>query len=271
MAFGLGLVFADFCNIKHKIAVQHHYFKDDIEYEVFRYIWIAVSFFHDYGYLVSRKKYGDIDDINKIKVDYNIFKSSAKSRYDKSLYIQYYKEMYKKNKGSIEIGDHGVLGGYLLYDIINRYENTPYSADDICYRIMEHNIWKKDKDYSHDNPYFQIGKTSFEKIGIDESLLFLLSIVDTVEPTKKYSKYKDVEANNYKYIYPKTIADKILCNVDENKIEIDVSQVANEIKNRNKDLKINDWIESVYKMQEWIKVEIEYNKKVAPYKIIIKK
>ena len=83
-----------------------------------------------------------------------------------------------------EVGDHGILGGYVLFDRLYSSEVKPISLkknlmrniydlesphdgleyhleriplyQDICYRIMEHNIWKNKDNFAEDHPFYEI-------------------------------------------------------------------------------------------------------------------
>ena len=61
--------------------------------------------------------------------------------------------------------------------------------------------------YPLKHPYYRIGLDGYKRIDLQESLLFLLSLVDTIELTKKYSKFhgrseeKHTEALYYFLLY----------------------------------------------------------------------
>ena len=268
-SFGLGLVFADFADLTTKIGEKYKYCQYEIENnnnDNFLYAWLTVCLYHDFGYYVNREKYSEISEISEIikNLRRNIFKSTSVSRYNFELYQEYYKGRFEvnKNDGSFEIGDHGILGGVFLYDLMNRKkfaEYCPFCAD-ICFCIMEHNIWKQKKDYPLSSPYHWIDKSNFVKIDSQkEPLLFLLSLVDTIEPTKKFSKYKDSESSSNKSIFPKTIAKNIKIDVTNKSIIINGNELVNVLKKRDKSLKINDWIEPVKNLSDWVDVKSEVN------------
>ena len=250
-SFGLGLVFADFANLTTKISEKYKYCQYEIENnnnDNFLYAWLTVCLYHDFGYYVDHKKYSNISNLSNIinSLECNIFMSGALSRYSPELYHKYYADRYKTNKknGDFEIGDHGILGGIVLYDLINRESSCEYCYFDenLCFCIMEHNIWKQKKDYPLSSPYHWIDKSNFVKIDSQkEPLLFLLSLVDTIEPTKKFSKYKDSDSSSDKSIFPKTIAKSIKINVTNKSIIIDGNDLEKVLKKRDKTLKISDW------------------------------
>lgn len=263
-SFGLGLVFADFADLTTKIGEKYKYCQYEIENnndDNFLYAWLTVCLYHDFGYYVNREKYSEISDISEIikKLRRNIFKSTSVSRYNFELYQEYYKERFEINKsdGSFEIGDHGILGGIFLYDLMNRkkfVEYCPFCAD-ICFCIMEHNIWKQNEDYPLSSPYHWIDKSNFVKINAQkEPLLYLLSLVDTIEPTKKFSKYKDSDRLSGKSIFPKTIAKSIKVNVTNKSVTIDGNELINVLKKRDKTLKISDWTTPIKDLSNWVEI-----------------
>ena len=263
-SFGLGLVFADFADLTKKIGER--YWIDNKIKDNFLYVWLTVCLYHDFGYYVDHKKYSNISNLSNIinSLECNIFMSGAISRYSPELYHKYYADRYKANKanGDFEIGDHGILGGIVLYDLINRESSCEYCYFDenLCFCIMEHNIWKQKKDYPLFSPYHWIDKSNFVKIDSQkEPLLFLLSLVDTIEPTKKFSKYKDTESSSYKSIFPKTIAKNIKIDVTNKSITINGNELVNVLKKRDKSLKINDWIEPIKNLSDWVDVKSEVN------------
>lgn len=242
---------------------------DDNNEEAFLYAWLTVCLYHDFGYYVDRQKYGEISDISEIvkSLRKDIFKSTSISRYNFELYQEYYGKMYKKNKkeNKFEIGDHGILGGVILYDLMKKektYDHCPFCAD-ICFCIMEHNIWKQNEDYPLSSSYHLIDKSNFVKINSQkEPLLFLLSLVDTIEPTKKFSKYKDAESLNAKSIFPKTIANNIKINVTTEAIVIDGSGLKNVLDKRDKSIEMSDWTNPIKFLSNWVKVNSEVSNNI---------
>ena len=138
-------------------------------------------------------------------------------------------------------------------------ECCPFYAD-ICFCIMEHNIWKKNEDYPLSSLYHLIDKSNFVKINLQkEPLLFLLSLVDTIEPIKKFSKCKDSNSSSDKSIFPKTIAKSIKINITNKSIIIDGNELEKVLKKRDKSLKINDWTTPIKGLSNWVEVNSSVN------------
>lgn len=219
-SFGLGIVLSSFSNLRDRIKKE--YTKFGIQ-QPFVYTWMSVCLYHDFGYFIS-ESHLKTDDIEKIELKYKIFNYNyCNSRYSKELFFHYYKNRYnnqnweKRNyilSDSEEVGDHGILGGYVLFERLccsepdNIFERIPLYQD-ICFRIMEHNIWRNKNTYEESNPLHEIDAIHFLKIDTVEPLLFLLSLVDTIKMTKKFCKYSDEDKDKVRFIFPKTLGRKI--------------------------------------------------------------
>ncbi|MBR5496664.1 MAG: hypothetical protein IKV76_01630 [Clostridia bacterium] len=281
-SFGLGIVLSSFHNLKNKI--EEEYKKYEIQ-QSFIYTWITLCLYHDFDYFIAASHF-NIDDIEKIKLNYNIFNYTyCDSRYSKELYCHYYKNKYKQqnwNQNNYnlskneEVGDHGILGGYVLFerlyssetekdsknkkivlptnDIELHFERIPLYQD-ICFRIMEHNIWKNNNLYEDSNPLQEIDAEHFLKIGCLEPLLYLLSLVDTIEMTKKFCRYSDESKDKEHYVFPKTLGIIIKIKVSAETIDIDYSELELFIKKHKYFDSINGWKASVMGLNNWVCVD----------------
>lgn len=129
----------------------------------------------------------------------------------------------------------------------------------ICFRIMEHNIWRQDKDYPEGDPYHAIGHNSFTRIGaIKESLLYILSLVDTIEMTKKFRKYTDNTPS--RSLLPAHLGKQFDIEISEKAIAIDYSKLKPYLKkNEYADTDIDTWVKAVHGLAEWVDVKTEKN------------
>lgn len=266
ITFGMGCVFSKFCNLEKIIANTYWVSGGSVE-DRFLFAWLFVCLYHDYGYFVDREKYKEIPSIKKLSIEKSIFDSEAKSRYSQKLYNTYYAVQYKRNREQYkkdeysEIGDHGILGGIVLYDAMKE-DDADFCGDaneflgDFCYRIMEHNIWKKDRSYSQRYPFYEIGNDRFKKIDVDEGLLFLLSLVDTIELTKRYFQY---HGHLKSKLSSKQIAENINCSVNAKRIEIDVTPLIVLLKENEDGFlieKMGKWKEGVIGLNNWVNVSV---------------
>ncbi len=281
-SFGLGIVLSSFCNLRDKIEEKYKKYKIQ---QSFIYVWITLCLYHDFGYYIG-EAYLRIDNIEKIKLKHNIFNYTyCDSRYSKELYYHYYKNKYKQQNWLQknydlseyeEVGDHGILGGYVLFErlcssetnadlqkkesnfqpdnVKLNFERIPVYQD-ICFRIMEHNIWKNNNLYEVSNPLHEIDAGHFLRIGYMEPLLYLLSLVDTIEMTKKFCRYSDESEDKDRFVFPKTLGTKIKIEISDGVINIDYSELENFIKKHEYFNNIDRWKTDIIELKDWVCVD----------------
>ena len=120
---------------------------------------------------------------------------------------------------------------------------------------MEHNIWKNSNLYEDSNPLQEIDAEHFLKIGYMEPLLYLLSLVDTLEMTKKFCRYSDESKDKEHFVFPKTLGTKIKIKVSAGVIDIDYSELESFIKKHKYFDSINGWKASVMGLNDWVCVD----------------
>lgn len=224
---------------------------------------------------------------NRVSALYNIYinnneklfeileKDKEKTRYSEDIYKTYFKGSID-NVMKKEPFDHGIAGGYvlfnnllmhlnsnetkiknsirLLYDDVNNVIDNNLFYQNICYRIMEHNIWKI-KRYGEYFKEFDLVKLNdiveenFKKISTEEPLLYLLSLVDTIEFIKKIDFGDKKDSSTEKRVT--TIAKWINIEVNSNilKISFDSKQLI-------KWAGYSDWRKNVMNLKDWVFVEI---------------
>ena len=224
---------------------------------------------------------------NRVSALYNIYinnneklfeileKDKEKTRYSEDIYKTYFKGSID-NVMKKEPFDHGIAGGYvlfnnllmhlnsnetkiknsirLLYDDVNNVIDNNLFYQNICYRIMEHNIWKI-KRYGEYFKEFDLVKLNdiveenFKKISTEEPLLYLLSLVDTIEFIKKIDFGDKKDSSTEKRAT--TIAKWINIEVNSNilKISFDSKQLI-------KWAGYSDWRKNVMNLKDWVFVEI---------------
>ena len=186
----------------------------------FEFYWFLISLFHDSGYIFEEdNKYDSVIDFkNDFKIKYNLKKYSGVPVNIAKSWQRYYN--YKK-KHCLDTNyrrpDHGILAGLMLYDYLNKtfeyiktigidnghgiysYNRLNWSKKllniyNLCsWTILAHNIFycHSIKDSSTINALYKDHKISeliiSEPIIIREKhpLLFLLCLVDTIDPSKK--------------------------------------------------------------------------------------
>lgn len=293
-SFGLGFLLSKFCNLKQIIEEQYRntYESEDS----FTYVWLTVCLYHDFGYFIG-PQYVLNETLGSILVDYNIFSAPyCTSRYSEWLYRAYYDRKYQEQKWSKndydlscceEVGDHGILGGYLLFQRLCASEENPiplksknslvqaiFEQDrkypihyhqeriplyqDICFRIMEHNIWKQDKSLPSGDFFQEIDTDHFQDIGLGEPLLFLLCLVDTIEMTKRFCRYSDSSTEKEHFIFPKTLGSKISVWISYDAITIDYQELDKAIQQNKYLPSIESWLQSVTGLSDWVQVDVDH-------------
>lgn len=227
------------------------------------------------GYLKKKHKISHNDLFDYLKE--NNLHDLILEPYDKIIesYFDYRKDYF-------HVVDHGIIAGYLFFDRLkknheeawkdylkNRGVAQKYKSDDyfehkdlvwskklllwfayISQNIMAHNIWKSESD-EDDKKYTAYGledltREKFQPICIDKSpLLFFLCLLDTIEPTKRFTDDtpKDVWEN----------IDITYCK-GTNEITIKPTET---LMNMNH---YNEWLINICKIPQWLnsKITIEY-------------
>lgn len=214
--FFLGLSFKEF--IKDFCCAQNELI------EHFDYIWFLSCLFHDTASVIendnkilSRGNNQDLDFyLGKYNIKYDVFEHSWKNRRDYNYSKSLVKNYFKYRLDCYNCIDHGILGGYLLYDRLRKnYDNMYKKSSSKNYQkfsyknlnwnqkhyelyaiaahtIIEHNIWFASKDKETENLYLKYGLDELinhKKINKKDSpLLFFFGLLDSIEPLKIFNK-----------------------------------------------------------------------------------
>lgn len=241
------------------------------------------------GYDLKRVKYNLLSDndyglsiITNVSRKYpKIFKNTYEDINNYYLYSQYFNQNGKDDK--FEKCDHGILGGVLLFNkifpkikskIINTesvnfslsYMNRPYIVNDVlfykaaCLTICQHNIFKSDGKSETENNYKKyhlehLLKQSGYSVGLDTPLLALLSLVDTIECIKSFSK-KDGKKTGLR---TKTILKNIKIGVTKDEILLDYTDLYTYI-TQDKDRKsvLDECIGKIESLPTWTDFKVKH-------------
>ncbi len=210
-------------------------FVKDADNRNFLFCWFLTALFHDFGYYYEKKssnfrKIIDIETLKKFfKIKYNLLNYKKIKCIHADLYscirnYLLYRRFNSKHENKI---DHGILAGLLLYDALlkNRIEhekNNDYGLywgrklnkfyAQIAAVIATHNIWlPTNEDLEEYKKFGMDSLINMRPLKINESpLLFLLGIVDTIDPVKIYRNYEQ----------PNTILNRLLISYTSNQITI---------------------------------------------------
>jgi len=248
------------------------------------YFWYLTALFHDIGYIfenkvttkeLSENERSDIFlDSTSINGQVYSFKLNT-NRFSVNTYHKYYLYAFK----NLKIHEHGFLGGNMLFNRMkdnlvkkikneasydNAFNIKSFVSEDLhwsinhldIYRmlsfvVMEHNIWRLEdeslaREYGLDNLLLD----NYKRIDSDnEPLLFLLSLVDAIEPFQKFDNEIGNKNPNFEVF---------LNFLNNTKIEFEANKV--KISNFTQDILFKEVENSVRDIKKWMNVEF---KKVA--------
>ena len=223
---------------------------------------MLVCFYHDYGYFVA-DDYREYTDLNKIisTLTHNLFDNTHTLRYSRETYFSYYSFKYDTNINSDdETGDHGILGGLFVYNKLMEETRDTSHAFYVAHAIANHNLWVQEKEKNITKyQLYELTLENYKVINYDVTpLLFLLSVVDTIEFIKRYCRYKDSEANKEHNIFPTTLLQYIDIECDRSQITIIANYEAlnSRIKKAFLDKDIYEWRKSLLEMEKWVNINI---------------
>ena len=182
----------------------------------FKYFWFLICFYHDVGYYFENNK-SKISSREMLESDLRIVYSLPKLLGVPKLYNNVKDNYLTYRIEKFNVYDHGIVGGMLIYDRLVKiyYDNKNISGQSsffyknlfwsesmfkyfqlIASVILIHNIYLKNKIvdseddiniYKTYNLHNLIISNSKNRITLNRHpLLFLLSLVDSIEPTKCY-------------------------------------------------------------------------------------
>jgi len=238
-------------------------------YKNFLYLWSTMCLYHDIGYFYENhhaivEECPTINDFIKYgHIEYKLLDIID----DNILSEKYYKyRLYKYNKV-----DHGIAGGLLMYDRLmkdiseqeklykqcvvyvgdtRRFSDTSRdTAKVMSHAILRHNMW-----FNNSDEYKKAGlgelvpkpDNSHKYYFKDNSLLFLLCLLDTIEPMKRNLtsclKTTDITFD---------AKDKELTiNIIDDSIDVSI------------------YFDNIKNLEDWLQVHVDINKHLATIKII---
>lgn len=276
--FSLKAVFT--AQLKKKLG---EFIPDICSWYDFWYTWFLTCMYHDTASCIEEKPDIELpnilDEFLRVRSITNIPEECKKVplRFSKDIVAGYY--LYRKKSKNLE---HGITAGYFLFDkLVKNFKDKTQNAewnngvwyepktglqwrcthlDHYAYiadAIICHNIWlctdKKDRakyaEHGLDEliVYSEDDKLSFA----DYPLQFILCLLDTIEPTKRFYE-PDVEpGTDDNALQPKDILDNIsLIAINENTLRLEWTDVI------KKHPKFYQWLNSIRSLQEWMRVEI---------------
>lgn len=174
-------------------------------YSLFPFLWFLACLFHDLGYDYEETeeykiKIWDIDSLKKELKIKNDFTCQTIQGIPESILNNISKYFIWKRFVMNSL-DHGIVAGYYLYDklVKNRKYRNKKNKDELFWHpsldkqyaevaavIASHNIWFANWESKESYETFQMNELiGHSQVNISESpLLFLLGLVDSIDPTK---------------------------------------------------------------------------------------
>lgn len=246
-------------------------------------IWLQTAVLHDYGYLCEEVTDAKCN-LSNIVGDFNLFTDkydsdlsylnnmSQQSEYKTyfpypydifSKYFEYSKMYHNKNNTRNECVDHGIIGGcigFRKYCEENLGKKLKPSIADMqiqkiaCICAASHNIYKSSSKKIDDEyiKYKLYGLLSTDPIKVSKKhpLLLLLSLVDTIECTKRFS----AKNNPKSYLIQKTTLKYVEIEIQNKKIIVKFEKLYEFIcKNKSEQMKeeLIKHIEGISKLNTW--------------------
>ncbi len=165
-------------------------------------------------------------------------RNRRKETEEKELSVVYTKEEKEKcMRRNAERLNHGIYGGAYLF---NRLMKKPLHMKKeqlyikaVCMCIAQHNIFKSTSDEIDQklDEYLSLEKLKHNsdfKINEEYPLLLFLSLVDTIECVKKFSK----SCNSASFLQTETVLSNVQAEITKEKIELDFSSLLERINER---------------------------------------
>ncbi len=242
----------------------------------FKYFWFLICFYHDVGYYYENNS-NLISSLANLEIQLRIKHKIPRLLGVPKLYHSVKNNYLLYRYENCNRFDHGIIGGILLYDrlikIYKYFQNSYYNGQKsfthnglywsdsmfkyfqlIASIILTHNMWFKIENvdsvddiniYRHYKLDKLVITNSKPKINLNKHpFLFLLSLVDTLEPTKQQSDPND-PTKRYGVDFLKKI--KLILPDHDSKILV---------RGHINDKQVTDWLNSICSLKDWIRVEL---------------
>jgi hypothetical protein len=199
----------------NRLSLSNRQGRAKYEYDTpFSYYWFLICFYHDYGYsFEERNKSEALDDLlSELEGELNFILPRAFSRIGVPKVVannigKYFTYRYKVHNKL----DHGIVAGLLFwkerkkdyYERRKKYNKDEFKDNQrlwskgilqhihltVAWTIAAHNVWFISDESLHYNEYHEYGLDDLiikkPKLNLENHpFLFLLSIVDTIDPVK---------------------------------------------------------------------------------------
>ena len=275
LTFLIGLVFKKAFGLYDSFAEVFEFGEPKIDFR----LWLLVSLYHDKGYYSTRLK--KKTEVHKQDFKYDLFSDKPISyevehdlrmdykrvlafSYDELRQYDVWALQFHSEKGDKECVDHGILGGYIVYnDYLAKIKRYDCSFDENDYlinkitalTISQHNLFKTQKDdkefdWQHPGKPKKLTCGDPFRIAKETPLLLFLALIDTFECVKKLSKGE----NPSKYLETPTVLKCIELSIESDKVIIDYTKLKKAVYDKkDNDLKkvFDSYLKSICRFNEW--------------------
>lgn len=283
ITYFMGLILAKFGDLEARINSLMP------ESGTFEHLWMLTALYHDWGYYSDRINNGslklrsvvkhyllsDIDLDSRLGklANYEISHPEALAySYDEiEEYDAYARRYHGLRPNDYEKIDHGILGGVIIYDRLIKKalgfgkNDECLAAKASCVTIAQHNIFKSSSekmDLEYGSRLKKLFHDSSFVITTETPLLFLLSLVDTIECVKRFSG----ESNKDRYFHTKTVLSNIELDVSRERIRIDYRKFRTAIEKKNKNVleaslaeRYRKYTDGILSFDHWTSVRASYD------------
>lgn len=246
----------------------------------YKYTWYLTCLTHDIASAIERHT-GFLEETYNVQNSTLFNNEWNLLRFERETIINYLEYIKKCNKL-----EHGIFGGTQIFDSLRcSFEektrghdwkaNPVYSEGDLNWRLEHlehfayvadavccHNIWLATTEdvkrtYKENNLDELCVYQESDKLSLKEyPLQFMLCLLDTIEPTKKFSD-----------ISPAEVLKNIYVDIKKSKITLAFTDLIKEHRN------FHVWIDSIQKMSDWMQVDVlpcSCNNNLCTINIILK-
>ena len=225
-------------------------------------LWTLTALYHDYGYYLEDLK-NPFYQYSAVKPnvlnDISTLEESKKNKIMAYTLDEIYeydstKRKMQQDKNTDEKIDHGIFGGIRAYAVLRKKD--PYPIDctiGIAMTIVQHNIFKSSSKDDDEKYYYKLSRLQHDtdfRITQETPLLLFLSLIDTVECTKKFGRQENAD----KFLMTKTILSGITVHITEKTIEIDFSDLHKKIlqkKSEELESRYRAYVKSIEGLVTW--------------------
>lgn len=260
-------------------------------------VWTLTTLYHDIGYFKEDIRNSDLDYKTKYKYylytdDYNYEKEKELdvlknyvNNFPKAFAYSYEEieayDIFDRNRRAerkdIELLNHGIYGGAYLFDqkmrkvIKTNGEKIDFLIIKLfCITIAQHNIFKSEsrkEDIFYPEKLYKLKCVDEFRISQETPILLFLSLIDTIECVKRFSK----KENSRSFLTTCTVLDAIKVSVADDMLCLDFKELKKKVLEKNNHLKevYYKYIRSLVQLDSWTIFKVALEEDIDVIKICL--